>query len=337
MIPLSAVPTRVQDAVYRRDRGPETSWVRFAADDTFRTYEAPIQSDPGRYLWVTVELSGNTQATPRLRAIRAEYPSHDYLRKLPQTFSRDQRAASFLLRYLATFEGELGDWEARSITRRALIEAKSSPDEILPWLAAFVGLVLDERWSPAIRRHLIAEAIWLFRFRGTVPGLVRFLQICTQCAVVIIEKFRLRGLGAALGDDSTSSSVLGIGFRVGGAVGDPAASLLTSSADDAFVTHAHRFTVLVQGSLTQDQSDILQHLLDVHRPAHTLVDSCTVATGMRVGRGLLIGLTSIIGRSEQFMRFQVGSSVLGRGAILGRPEAGTVPGASVLGRDSQVG
>ena len=56
-----------------------------------------------------------------------------------------------------------------------------------------------------------------------------------------------------------------------------------------------------------------------------------------MGRGLLIGLTSIIGPSEGFPRVQLGSSVLGRAAILGRAEAGTVPGASVLGRDSQVG
>jgi phage tail-like protein len=339
MIPLAAVPATVDSPVYRRDTGPETPWVRFAADDTFRTYEAPIQSDPGRYLWVTVELRGNTRVTPRVRAIRAEYPSHDWLRKLPKTFSRDQRAAGFLLRYLAAFEGELGDWEARAITRRTLIEDKSAPDEILPWLAGFVGLVLDERWSAAVRRSLIAQAIWLFRFRGTVPGLLRFLEICTQGPVVIVEKFRLRGTGDAVlgGGLASGSSVLGAGFRVGGAAGGAGADASAGPADDAFGTYAHRFTVLIQQWLSQDQSDMVQHLLDVHRPAHTLVEVCTVGAGMRVGRGLLIGLTSIIGRSGGFRRIQVGSSVLGRGAVLGRADAGTVPGATRLGRDSQVG
>ena len=270
MIPVTAVPDKVEDPVYRRDTGPETPWVRFAPDDRFRTYEAPIQSEPGRYLWVTVELRGNTRATPRLRAIRAEYPSHDYLRRLPKTFSRNTHVANFLLRYLAMFEGELGDWEARSILRRALIEAKSAPDEILPWLAAFLGLVLDERWSVAVRRQLIAQATWLFRFRGTVPGLRRFLEICVQGKVVIIEKFRLRGLGdTVLGDTAVSTSIVGAGFRVGGVIGDLTAGLLVGSSDDAFETHAHRFTVLIQQSLSTEQSDMVQHLLDVHRPAHT--------------------------------------------------------------------
>lgn len=337
MIPLSAVPKTVESPLCPRDTGPEQPWVRFAANDAFRTYEAPIQGDPGRYLWVTVELSGNTRATPRLRAIRAEYPSHDYLRKLPRTFSRDQRAALFLLKYLAIFEGELGGWEARAITRRALIEARSAPDEILPWLAAFAGLVLDERWSVAVRRQLIAEVIWLFRFRGTVPGLLRFIEICTQGPAVIVEKFRLRGSGGAvLGDAEGLSSVLGVGFRIGGALAD-AGTDATGGLEDAFETHAHRFTVYIQQSLSQNQSDMLQHLLDVHRPAHTLVDVCTIGAGMRVGRGLLVGLTSMIGRSDDFSRFQVGSSVLGRGTLLGRGHAGTITGASVLGRDSQVG
>ena len=331
MIPVAFVPTAVSDPVYRRDTGPETPWVRFAANDSFRTYEAPIQSDPGRYLWVTVELSGNTRATPRLRAIRAEYPSHDYLRKLPRTFSRDPGAASFLLRYLATFEGELSDWEGRAIARRALIEPTSAPDEILPWLAGFVGLTLDERWSVAVRRQLIAAAVWLFRFRGTVPGLLRFLEICTGGPVVIVEDYRLRGGGGAvLGDTTGTSSVLGAGFQIGG-------STEQGSTSDSFETHAHRFTVLIQQSLSEDQQAMVQNVLDVHRPAHTLVEVCTLGAGMRVGRGLLIGLSSIIGPTGGFGRLQVGGSLLGRGAVLGRAGVGTVAGASRLSRDSQVG
>jgi phage tail-like protein len=335
MLPISFVPATVEDAVYRRDTGPEIPWYRFPAGDNFRTYEAPIQADPGRYLWVTVELSGNTRATPRLRAIRAEYPSHNYLRRIPKTFSRDPRAAGFLLRYLAMFAGQLSEWQTRSDSRRALVESSSAPEELLPWLAGFVGLALDERWSVPVRRQLIKEAAWLFRFRGTLPGLLRFLEICTQGPVAIVEKYRLRGSGdAVVGSSGPGGTV--VGFRIGGNLDDPASDP-SASSEDAFATHAHRFTVLIQQQLTQDQADMVRDLLDVHRPAHTLVDVCTAGAGVRVGLGLLIGLTSIIGRSSKFNTFQVGSSVVGRGAILGRPSAGTITGASVLGRDSQVG
>jgi hypothetical protein len=40
------------------------------------TYEAPILTASGRYLWILIELHGNTRTTPRLRALRAEYPGH---------------------------------------------------------------------------------------------------------------------------------------------------------------------------------------------------------------------------------------------------------------------
>ena len=58
---------------------------------------------------------------------------------------------------------------------------------------------------------------------------------------------------------------------------------------------------------------------------------------MRVGRGLHVGLSSVIGRTGGFSSVQLGAAVLGRGAVVGRPEAGTIPGAGRLGLDTRVG
>lgn len=336
-------------SLHRRETGRELPWVRPAEDDLFETYEAPVLAEPGRYLWVRIELSGNTRTTPRVKALRAEHPTHDYLRRIPRTFSRDEQTASFLRRYLAPFEGVLGELEAKADARGALLDPHSAPAEILPWLASFLGLTLDERMARAprpggqtedVRRTLIAEATLLFRFRGTVPGLRRFLEIYLGTQPIVLEKFRVRGLGGAmLGDAAalTSNSVLGAGFRVGGAIGEGGTQMLTKSIEDAFETHAHRFAVIIPASLTSAQQDVVHQILELHRPAHTLVEVCTVGAGMRVGRGLHIALTSIIGRSDSFTQLQLGNALLGRGAILGKPEAGIVIGGSKLGEDSRVG
>jgi hypothetical protein len=130
---------------------------------------------------------------------------------------------------------------------------------------------------------------------------------------------------------------LGAGFRVGGAIGQDETQLLGTSIDDAFETHAHRFSLIIPASLTSEQMDVVQQILDLHRPAHTLVDVCTVGAGMRVGRGLHVELTSIIGRSGGFTTLQLGVGTLGRGGILGRPGTETVIGGSRLGRDGRVG
>ncbi|WP_224242774.1 phage tail protein [Hyalangium gracile] len=340
--PLSLVPTveKVDQLLHRRESGRELPWAQQPPEDHFVTYEAPIRAPAGRYLWVTLELSGNTRQTPRVRGLRAEYPSHDYLRRLPKTFSRDPEAADFLRRYLAPLEGFLGDLEARAATRHALLNPRATPDELLPWLASFVGLVLDERWSAEVRRALIGEVIWLFRYRGTLKGLERFIELCLGVKPILIEHFRLRGLGGAvLGDSGPafSSSVLGGGFRVGGQVGEQTQSPIQGTAADAFKTHAHRFSVLVPAALSTEQREMLEHLLEVHRPAHTIFDICTVDAGMRVGRGLHLGLSSIVGRTGGFSPLQVGgNAVLGRDAIVGRPSDGLLLDGSRLGANTRV-
>ena len=51
--------------------------------------------------------------------------------------------------------------------------------DFLPWLATWVALALDEQWDEAKRRQLIAEAVELYRWRGTIKGLKRYLKIYT--------------------------------------------------------------------------------------------------------------------------------------------------------------
>jgi phage tail-like protein len=324
--------------LHRRESGRELPFAPHAAGDPFQTYEAPILAGPGRYLWIALELTGNTRFTPRLRSLRAEYPSHDYLRRLPKVFSREPRPAEFLRRYLALFDGFLGELDGRATARQALLDAAATPAEALAWLAGFVGLVLDERWPVAVRRAILAEAAWLFRFRGTVPALRRFLDLYVGTDVIVIEKFRLRGLGAA-GEPSgpASRAVLGAGFRVGGALAEETFTPISGSVEDAFDTHAHRFSVVIRALLTAEQLSVVRRILDVHRPTHTIVDVCTAESGIRVGRALHVGLTAVIGRSGGFTTLQTGSSLLGRGAIVGRPGAGTRVASSRLGRDSGVG
>jgi phage tail-like protein len=363
MPPLTLVPPPDQELVhlvYRRGNGRELPWARLSADDLFETYDAPIQAPPGRYLWVTLELQGDTRHSPRVRCLRAEHPGHDTLRRLPRTYSRDAAMASFLYRYLSPLEGTLNDLDTKAELRNALIDPGGAPEEILPWLASFLGLLLDLRWPVAARRQLVREITWLFRFRGTLPGLRRFIEIylgvpggCGGTAVgsfglpqqtsevIILEKFRLRGLGGALLGSTTggafTTSILGAGFRVGGAVDSTAVTPLQGTVDDAFTSHAHRFSVLIPAVLSDEQLSVIQEVLRVHRPAHTIFEICQIGSGMSIGKGLHVGLSSIVGRTAEFTSLQLGTWRVGRDQIVGRAEPGIRPGASRLGGNSRVG
>jgi len=341
LVPISLEPRAgVRGSpVHRRTDGRELPWVRRLPDDPFQTFDVPVHAGPGRYLWIHLELVGDGRSTPRVRCLRAERPGHDLMRRLPRIYSREAAAESFLRRYLAIADGLLTGLADRSADRRALIDPDSTPEELLPWLAGFVGLVLDERWPVGRRRALIVEAVTLFRLRGTIPGLLRFLELCLGSRPILIEQFRVRGLGGAVlreaGGPVASSPVLGDGFRIGGAVGDSPDAARTTV--DAFATNAHRFSLILPIDLSADQLAATADLLDVHRPAHTIVELCPIRSGMRVGSGLHVGLSAVIGRSSGWDQLQLGGSTLGTTGLLGRAEAGLAPGAASLGVDTRVG
>jgi phage tail-like protein len=334
-VALAPAADAVVQGVHRRESGRELPWSRPAAGDAFETYEAPVIAPPGRYLWITLELLGNTNVTPCIRALRAEHASHDLMRRLPRAFSREERQASFLGRYLAMLEGLTFDLDARGAARERLLDPRVTPEELLQWLGGFVGLALDERWPLDARRMLVAEAPELFRLRGTVASLERMLEILLGRRPLIVERFKLRGLGGVLVGGSertaTAGAVVGAGLRVGGAVGIEGETQLGTTPEDAFRTHAHRFAVVVPELLDSEQLATVRDTLAVHRPAHTVFEVCTVGTGMRVGRGLHVGLLATVGRTGGFDTLQLGESLLGRDAVVGRPGYGGRAGETRLG------
>ena len=98
---------------------------------------------------------------------------------------------------------------------------------------------------------------------------------------------------------------------------------------DAFETHAHRFTVIIARKLDAERRAVVDDVLAAHRPAHTIVDVCDLASGMRIGVGLYLELNTLIGRSGGFEDVRIGG-LLGRHTVLGRREPGARLGHMTL-------
>jgi phage tail-like protein len=326
--------------LHRRETGRELTWTPLDRDDRFGVYEAPVSAAPGRYLWLRLRLTGTSTLTPRVRAVRVECEGHDLLRRLPRTYRDDAAAAAFLWRYLAMIDGVLSEMQWRALQRDLLFEPWGAPAELLPWLASLIGLTLDQRWPEAARRTVLAEAICLFRRRGTIPGLKRLLEIFLQSPVVILEDFRLRGHGGAFvggpqGEPGAASAVVGTSLRVGGEAGPAASPLAGQPPADAFATHAHRFSVLIPRDLDAAQLAVVGDLLDLNRPAHTIVTVCA-GQGMRVGVGLYLEVSTAVGPSSSFTSAILGQSGVGSGTVIGRGHAGVRVGASRLAENTVV-
>lgn len=52
-----------------------------------------------------------------------------------------------------------------------------APDEFLPWLAGWVALGLRDDWDPETRRRFVANALSLYRMRGTRQGLAAAIEL----------------------------------------------------------------------------------------------------------------------------------------------------------------
>jgi phage tail-like protein len=115
-----------------------------------------------------------------------------YLRYLPALYERDELMARFLM----LFESFWGPIEQRIEHMHLYFDPWMVPPELLPWLASWLGLVLDEQWSEAQRRQLIACAASLYRKRGTPRGLLEYLSILGEEARIIEHRANNLVLGA---------------------------------------------------------------------------------------------------------------------------------------------
>lgn len=121
-----------------------------------------------------------------------------FLQHLPALYQRDD----FMGRFLMLFESFWKPLEAQVETIPYYFDPRTTPSSFLPWLASWLDLELDERWSEEQVRRLIRWAIALHRSRGTRWGLLKYLEIYTGQHAKIIEKVSNNfaiGPGATLG------------------------------------------------------------------------------------------------------------------------------------------
>jgi phage tail-like protein len=239
----------------------------------------------------------------------------------------------FVHGFLTPAEGLLHDLDTAAAGRSVLVDPRTTPDAMLPWVASLAGLVLDQRWPERARRELVAEVFALYARRGTVGALERTLSLYLRRPARVVERWRLRGLGGAvlgLGPDGLDAPTVGGNTRATGMLGHFTVGGETPSSS-SYRRFAHRFTVLVPGRLDDTQRVVVRDLVGRHKPAHTLGDVCELGDGLPVGR-LRLGLTAYVGPRATRPTAVLGQARLGRGGTLGVPACGARVGESRVGR-----
>ena len=120
---------------------------------------------------------------PTFCASLAEGPASAYLRDLPVIF----QDADFLGRFLQIFESIWEPLEQRQDHIAMYFDARTCPAAFLPWLASWLDFSFNAHWPEARRRRLLAEAMELYRWRGTRDGLTHMIEVCAGLTPAITE------------------------------------------------------------------------------------------------------------------------------------------------------
>lgn len=142
------------------------------------------------------------QAPPSL-PVPATNEVSSYLQYLPAPYHADP----FIGRFLMIFESILAPIERTVDNLPYYLDPHTTPDELVPWLASWIGEQMDENVVLAQQRKRVSRAAGLYRWQGTKKALREHLEVYTGHAPLIVENFD----GLRLGQDAA----LGLNARLG--------------------------------------------------------------------------------------------------------------------------
>lgn len=102
---------------------------------------------------------------------------------LPAIFQEDD----FTQRFSTAFDDVLAPVVSTLDNAPAYLDPRLTPADFLEWLAGWVGAVLDENWPLERQRTFVAEAVELYRWRGTVKGLSALVALYAGVEPEIID------------------------------------------------------------------------------------------------------------------------------------------------------
>jgi phage tail-like protein len=165
-----------------------------------------------------------------------------YLQYLPAIYRDDD----FVGRFLCIFEDILKPLEDIVDNLVHYFDPGTAPQSFVPWLASWVGLVMDERMPEAKRHELIKSMAELYRWQGTKRGLSEYLRIYTDVTPQIIEH--------AYSPPAQSGN-------------DAEAGTSQSGMEEG---HAFCFSVILNvPDTTAIDADIVRTIIESEKPAHT--------------------------------------------------------------------
>ncbi len=161
----------------KREEAAETWSGKIVFVDGAR--DALVQTPPGRYLRLKIDLHREGEERPVMRQAKIYYPGHSYLRYLPSLYQEDPASKEFLARFLSLFESVMYEREETISGIPTRFDPMATPEEFLPWLASWLSLDLYEPIGDK-NRDFILRAAELYKEKGTAPGIASLVTLLTE-------------------------------------------------------------------------------------------------------------------------------------------------------------
>jgi phage tail-like protein len=162
----------------------------------------------------------------------------DVIGLLPSIYQDDE----FTRQFVSGFDDVLAPVFITLDSLEAYVDPHLTPDDFLPWLASWVGVVLAEDWPVERQRALVANAVHIYRYRGTAMGLRAELQLYTGGEVEINETGGCVWSQRPNGDAFPGEDVPRVAIRVTVAdrasVSDVTVDSIVAAAKPAHVVHS---------------------------------------------------------------------------------------------------
>jgi phage tail-like protein len=322
---------------------PAARWAtgQLAGSTVDGHWDCLVRSDPGRYLWLSLSMTGDGVGTPQIDDVEVWFPRHTSVEYLPEAFASDPAGGDFLQRFSAildrqrqTVTGELDRISALFDPMAVPANADGSPD-FLGWLAGWVGMAVDEQLPVRRRRLLVREAASLYRASGTPEGVRRFVSLFCGVEVRVLEHYRLRRWAIAgrarLGDTSQLFGPAIVKRLQLGEFSEIGSFALVDRDDprrDPFFAYASQFSLLLLVRPDDRLLALAARVAEMAKPAHTEVDIEAIEPRQRVGIQSTVGLDTVIGEIPEPAR--AGQGRLGHGFVVGPdPRLGGRPLAQI--------
>ena len=315
------------DPILTEDLSDE--WDSMTFEGGFSAGDMLVQNLPGRYLGLKIIFESDGTLSPILRSLHVYYPRETYLKYLPAIYQQDPDSLDFLSRFLPIFESFMLSIDDKVSNSSRYYNPLAAPDHFLTWLASWLDFSLDDKWSEEKKRRLIMCAVSLYRKRGTVEGLLDYIEMYTGYRPAIIELFKLRSAEKKAMLSHHVVSLAHNSIPMAGYVVNDSAVVGRSTLADEWDLHlpgdyAHRFMIFLYPVHRKDEitQRTVHRILDMEKPAHTQYFCCKIEPMMRVGEQSMIGLDTIIAKDPD--ELVVGKSfTIGGDSIINRKNAGS--------------